>query len=153
MAPCERRRCHSCPTQRPHDGRGSLGGGCDPRPGGENTTKKLIKHSPCETLASRSTLADIIPISGVRGISSPVQTLLRSAVLIRCGVLHSLTPLPSLLLSGRLIVALPAPLVRGCGRGGEPGRCVAPGRRVERSMGQIDIITPSAGAGVPTALA
>ena len=41
VAPCERRRCHSCPTQRPHDGRGPLGGGCDPRPGGGNATKKL----------------------------------------------------------------------------------------------------------------
>ena len=99
VVPSKRRHHRFHPMGRPRAGRGSLGGGCDPRPGGGNTTKKLIKHSPCETLASRSTPADVIPISGVRGISSPARVSLRSAVLIRCGVLRSLTPFPPLLLS------------------------------------------------------
>ena len=106
VVPAKRRHHRLHPMGRPRAGRGSLGGGCDPRPGGRNTTKKLTKHSPLardtppvRPLASRSTPADVIPISGVRGISSPVRASLRSAVLIRCGVLRSLTPLPPLLLS------------------------------------------------------
>ena len=45
-------------------------------------------------LALRSTPADIMPISGVRGISSPARISLRSAILMRYGILRSLTPLP-----------------------------------------------------------
>ena len=44
--------------------------------------------------ASWSTPADIMPYRRFRGIVSPVRTPLRSAVLVRRGMLRSLTPLP-----------------------------------------------------------
>ena len=43
------------------------------------------------------TPADVIPILGVRGISSPVWTSLRSAALMRYGVLRLVVPPPLLL--------------------------------------------------------